>query len=76
MQALLAGGQWVNLLVLLATVLNNAYSVFPQLQTAHWFTVLQTILGIILPSLKVPVVAPQGISHALQGTQVIAAPKQ
>ena len=67
MQALLAGGQWVNVLVLLASIVNDASGVFPGLQTAHWFTALQAVLAAILPSVG-------GLSHKLQGTQVV--PKQ
>lgn len=68
MQALLAGGQWVNLAILLASLLNDAAGIFPGLQTAHWFTATQAILGILLPSVG-------GLSHKIQGTQVVPAAK-
>jgi hypothetical protein len=64
MRQYLHGAQWLNVLALVATVLNNALGVFPALGMNPYVLALQAALGAILPSFA-------GISHKIDGTVVV-----
>ena len=67
MRGYLKGAQWVNVLVLLAQIANQAGGVFPNLQLNPWFLAVQAALGAVLPSFM-------GISHKIDGSTVVPAP--
>jgi hypothetical protein len=51
LKKLFAGGQWVNAILLVFNVVNQASGYFPALQASPWFLAAQAAIGILLPSL-------------------------
>lgn len=58
LKTLFKGGQWANLIVFLADLINKFTQAFPGIALPPWVTALQTALGIFLPSVG-------GIAHQL-----------
>jgi hypothetical protein len=52
LKALVVGGKWANLLVLVAQILNDATNTIPSLANNHWLLMVQGILAAILPSVS------------------------
>ena len=51
LKTLFAAGQWVNVITLLAQILNNTTQVFPALASNPKFVMVQALIGALLPSL-------------------------
>jgi hypothetical protein len=58
LKTVVSGVQWVNVITLLAQLLNVLTNAFPQYQSSPWVLVIQGIIGAVLPSVG-------GIGHQL-----------
>jgi len=50
LKSVVGGVQWINLLTLLAQLINDTTNTFPSLANNHWLLVAQGLIGVILPS--------------------------